>query len=124
MGYNRSERVGPLIFEEISRVLVNKLEDPRLKGLTFTKVKMTKDLRVARIYYSLIGDDDAIEAAGAALEGARGKFKRAIGDNLNLRYMPDLEFFYDRNVAHADRIGRILEEIHRGSAAPESEDED
>ena len=125
MAVKRTERVGPLIFEKISKVLVRKLEDPRLKGVNFTRVKMTKDLRIARCYYSMIGDQEQIEKAGQAMERARGVFKRAISQNLHLRYMPELEFYYDENPAYADRIGRILEQIHReeGGMPPENEDE-
>ncbi len=112
MSWNRSERVGPLIFEEISQLLFNKLEDPRLKGVSLTKVKLTKDLKLARVYFSTMGDKEKIEAARTALSNAKGKFKKVIGQNCNLRYMPELEFHFDRNPAYADKIDKILHEIH------------
>jgi ribosome-binding factor A len=107
----RTERVGPLIFEEVSRVLRNRLSDPRLVGLTFTKVKMTADLKIARVYFSVIGGPEQVEAAKKALAGAKGVFKGAISRNLSLRYMPDLQFYYDQNLEYADKIERIIREI-------------
>lgn len=113
--------MGPLIHEEISEVLVKRLDDPGLARLTITRVKMTPDLKIARVYFSVIGGDEVIEAASKALDRARGVFKRAISQNLSLRYLPELEFFYDRNIAHADRIEQILHEINSREGAPEDE---
>jgi len=121
MSIKRAQRVGPLIHEEISEVLVKRLDDPGLARLTITRVKMTPDLKIARVYFSVIGGDEVIEAASKALDRARGVFKRAISQNLSLRYLPELEFFYDRNIAHADRIEQILHEINSREGAPEDE---
>ena len=111
MAVKRTERVGPLIFEEVSRVLRNRLSDPRLDGLTFTKVKMTADLKIARVYFSVIGSPEQVDLAKEALAGAKGVFKRAISRNLSLRYMPELQFYYDQNLEYADKIERVLREI-------------
>jgi ribosome-binding factor A len=123
MAIKRAERVGPLILEEIAQVLITRLRDPRLQGVTFTRVAMTGDLKIARVYYSLMGESEAIAAAGEALAGAKGVFKRAIAA-LNLRYLPDLEFLYDPNLAYADRIDRVLREIHDQEQKTESEPND
>jgi bifunctional oligoribonuclease and PAP phosphatase NrnA len=112
MTVKRADRVGPAIFEEISKLLVTKLEDPRLKGITLTKVKMTPDLRIARVNFSLIGGQPQIDAALAGFESARRIIRRAIADAVSLRYLPDLEFFYDPNPAYADKIDGIIREIH------------
>lgn len=118
MATTRAERVGPLIQEVVAEILLRKLDDPRLKGVTITGVKMTPDLKNARVSFSLIGDDDAIAAAAGGLESARGVFRRALRDNLDLRYLPELTFHYDRNLAHADRIDQVLKEIHRQDPDP------
>jgi bifunctional oligoribonuclease and PAP phosphatase NrnA len=112
MTTKRAERVGPSIFEEISQLLVFKLEAPRLKGVTLTKVNMTADLRLARVNFSLIGDQNKIAGALEAFTRAKGVIRRAIGENITLRYLPDLEFFYDPNPAYADKIDRLIQEIH------------
>ncbi len=102
-------------------MLTKKLEDPRLKGVTLTRLELTKDLKMARVYFSLIGEKHMVDEAARALEGARGVFKGAIGDNLDLRYIPELEFHFDRNPAHADRIDRIIKQINKESEGPEEE---
>jgi len=108
MSGNRAQRVAALVQEEVSSLLIEKLEDPRLKGVTITRVSMTKDLKIARVYFSLIGDKNLVDKAAKALEGAKAKFKRAIGDNLDLKYTPQIEFFHDPNPEHADKIDRII----------------
>lgn len=119
MSNSRAERVGALIFEEISLVLIHKLEDPRLKGASITRVRMTRDLKTAYVYYSLIGDETKILEAGQAFEKAKGVLKRSVGRNLGLRYTPELEFHHDKNLDHADRIERILKEIHDQEPDPD-----
>ena len=119
----RTERVGALILEEISCALL-RLDDPRLKGVTITGAKVTKDLKIAHVSYSLIGTDERIEEAGQALTRAKGLFKRALGENLDLRYMPDLEFHYDKNPAYADRMDRLFHEIHASDPPPVKDKDD
>jgi len=121
MPTNRQERVAPLVREEISTVVIYKMEDPRVKNITITRVKMTKDLKTARVYFSMMGTDKEVEDARKALTGAKGRFKKAIGENLELRYTPELEFFFDQNIEHADRIERILNEIKESSPPGEEE---
>ena len=121
MSFKRAERVGPLIHELISEVLRKKLDDPRLQGVTFTKVKITPDLRVARVYFSLIGTDEQIAVVSQCLERTRPIFRRAIRENLDLRYLPELEFFYDKNIAYADHIEQVLQEIRRRETPPDEE---
>lgn len=121
MSKRRAQRVGPLVFEEISRVLVYTLEDPRLKRVSFTRVEMTADLKIARVYFSMSGDPEMVEQALKALDKAMGKFKKAIGENLELRYMPELEFYYDKNLDHAQNIEKILKEIHEKEPGPDRE---
>jgi ribosome-binding factor A len=123
MSTKRAERVGPLICEEIATVLSRKLDDPRLKGVTITQVRMTPDLKVARVFYSRIGDDEQIKAAGEGLARAAGVFRRALRDNLDLRSIPELEFHYDKNIAYADHIEQVLHEIHRREQDPEGKDQ-
>lgn len=122
MANKRAERVGPLILQEVSQVLITRLRDPRLVGVTFTRVKVSADLKIAHLYFSLIGDETKIAAAGEALAGAKGVLKRAL-QPLRLRYLPDLEFHYDPNLAYADRIDQVLHEIHEREKKENGPDE-
>ena len=121
MSNTRADRVAALIFEELSLLVVHRLEDPRLKGVSITRVRLTRDLKTAYVYFSLIGGEDKIKLAAQAFERAKGVCRRALG-NLDLRQIPEIEFHHDKNLDHADRIQHVLNEISKGK--PENENDD
>ena len=104
----RSERVGGQLREEISRAVQRTVKDPRTRGVTVTDVKLSSDLRYARVYYSVIGEGSRQEEALEGLQSARGVIKREVGRNLQLRHVPDLEFFFDESLGHAEHIDNLL----------------
>jgi len=108
----RSTRVGGQIREEISRAVQRVVKDPRIQGVTFTQVKLSKDLRYARVYYSVIGEDQRLEEARAGLQSAKGVIRREVGRNLPLRYVPEIEFFFDDSLGYAEHIESLLRQIH------------
>ena len=97
--------------EEISRAVQRTVKDPRIRGVTVTDVKLSSDLRYARVYYSVMGEDPRREEAHEGLQSARGVIKREVGRNLQLRYVPDIEFFFDDSFGHADRFESLLRRI-------------
>ncbi|MBW1672195.1 MAG: 30S ribosome-binding factor RbfA, partial [Deltaproteobacteria bacterium] len=92
---NRSQRVGDQILREISDLLLRKVKDPRLKGVTLTEVKVSKDLRNAYIYYSIFSQDEQKKHVQAGFESAKGFIRKEIGEKLHLRYVPNIRFIYD-----------------------------
>ena len=108
---NRPHRVGDQILKEISSLLLLKVKDPRLKGVTITDVKVSKDLRHAHVYYSLFGQDAQKEHAQAGFESARGFIRKVIGEKLHLRYVPDIQFRYDVSLEYGQKIDKLLEEV-------------
>jgi ribosome-binding factor A len=108
---NRSERVGDQILREISNLLLLKVKDPRLKGVTLTDVRMSKDLRHAYVYYSLLGEEEQKNQAQSGFESAKGFIRKAIGERLHLRYVPNIQFRYDVSLEHGQKIDRLLEEV-------------
>ena len=114
---SRSQRVaGRLQAELMELVLRGGLRDPGLADAYFTSIKLTDDLRHARIYFRLtrpsVGDKDR-EYALAALERASGFIRKELGPKLQLQYMPDLKFFWDEGLDRAARVEAVLAEIHR-----------
>jgi ribosome-binding factor A len=107
----RSARVGGQIFKEISILLVEKIRDPRVQGVTFTGVDLSRDLKSAKVYFSVIGDESAVAGARAGLESARGVLKREIGRRLPLRYVPELFFAYDQSLERGMRMEHLLDEL-------------
>jgi ribosome-binding factor A len=108
---NRSHRIGDQILRETSMILLKRVRDPRLRGVTLTGVKMTKDLRHAYVYYSLFGKDEQISLAQAGFESAKGFIRKKIGEGLRLKYVPDIKFIYDTSLEYGQKIEKLLEEI-------------
>ncbi len=109
--FSRADRVGGLIQEVLSNLLKKDIHDPRLKMATITNVRMSRDLKLARIYFSIYGDNSKAEAAAKGFESARGFIKRSLARKLSLRYMPDLTFFYDVSFDYGSHIDELLKRI-------------
>ena len=111
MPFSRADRVSGLIQEVLSDLLKKDIHDPRLKMATITNVKMSRDLKLARVYFSIFGDSSKAQAAADGFESARGFIKRSIASKLSLRYMPDLKFFYDESFEYGSHIEELLRKI-------------
>ena len=112
MDYQRSERVGELLTEVIADVLREDIRDPRVTAVTITAAKVTKDLRQARIYFTILGGaSENKDAVLAGLKSALGFIRARIGKQLKLRFVPALEFFYDDSVDQAERIEKLLRQV-------------
>ena len=109
--FSRADRVSGQIKKILSDVLQKKIKDPRLKTVTITAVKLSRDLRFARIYFTTsLGSKDR-EAVDEGFKSALGYVKRTLAEELGLRYMPDLKFFYDQAFEHGARIDSLLKSI-------------
>jgi ribosome-binding factor A len=122
MTFKRADRVADLIKAELSDILLRQIRDPRIGLLTITDVKMSDDLRSARIYFVQMGKDKLDAELQAGLEKAKGFLKRELGKRLNLRYIPDVFFFYDKSFEYGSRIDRLLMEIHEKDKTNTQED--
>jgi ribosome-binding factor A len=114
---SRPDRVGDQIRAEVAELLVRELQDPGLGFVTLTRVRVTPDLQIARIYYTSLGDDRARRATRAALDRATPFIRRQIGSRLRLRRVPDIQFVFDESVEQHERLERLLQEIHETDAA-------
>ncbi|MGB4549859.1 MAG: 30S ribosome-binding factor RbfA [Syntrophales bacterium] len=122
MTFKRADRVADLIKAELSDILLRRIRDPRIGLVTITDVKLSDDLRSAKIYIVQMGKDRLDAELQAGLEKAKGFLKRELGRRLNLRYMPDVVFYYDRSFEYGSRIDRLLSEIHEKDKANSPED--
>jgi ribosome-binding factor A len=115
-GY-RPDRVGDQIRQELSEILTRgEVHDPGIGFITLTRVQVTPDLQLARVYYTSLGDAKARQETARALARATGFFRRQIGARVTLRRVPELEFRFDESIAHQDRIEQILRDIHEADA--------
>jgi ribosome-binding factor A len=104
----RPDRVGEEIRHEIGRLLGREVHDPAIGFVTLTRVKVSPDLQLARIYYTSLGDERGRRETQRALERATPFLRRQIGAHLRLRRVPELRFHFDQSVEQQDRIERIL----------------
>jgi ribosome-binding factor A len=109
----RATRIGDQVLKEMADLLMKRVKDPRVEGVTLTGIFVSNDLRYARVYYSVMGGEKAILQAKAGLESAKGFIKREIGLRLELRYMPDLVFKHDPSLATGAHMEKLLHQIRR-----------
>lgn len=137
---DRIDRVNEQIKREIGVIIQQELADPRLRFVTITNVDVSRDLRTAKVYFSALadglspkgdlwpsaegsspsgdlrprggGENSAAQAAKKALESATGIIRRRVGENVKMRYTPELHFIYDRSVEFGARVEQTLTEIH------------
>ena len=107
----RIDRIGDLIRIELSTILTRDLRDPGIRNITVTRVKMTKDLQLARIYYMTPADEKILKNAAQALRRARPFLKRKLAQRLRLRHMPELTFLYDDSIEKQYNVERLLDQI-------------
>jgi ribosome-binding factor A len=107
----RTQRVGEE-FREVLAEEIPKLKDPRIGFVTVTGVKVTADLRRAWAFYTALGDDKERAATRAGLRSATPYLRAAIGKEVRLKFLPELEFEEDVTLEHAARIDRLIERLH------------
>lgn len=106
----RSRQIADMIQRLLATALRQEIKDPRLSNVTITDVKLSADLKIAKIYYILVKDSE-LEAVQQALTRASGHFRHIIATEMELRYTPSLEFFYDETLMNAERLSRLLNQV-------------
>jgi ribosome-binding factor A len=110
---------------EIASLLAREVHDPGIGFVTLTRVQVSADLQLARVFYTALGDDRARKNTERALDRAVPFLRRQIGSRLRLKRTPDLRFIYDEAIAGQDRIEQILNDLHADAPdASEKHDDD
>jgi ribosome-binding factor A len=115
MDYQRADRIGDLLVELISELLSREIRDPRVRGVTITAVKVSKDLKHARVYFNLLGGSGNRESALAGLQSASGFIRGRVGKELKLKFVPTIEFSYDDTEDEAQKIEELLRKAKESS---------
>jgi ribosome-binding factor A len=125
---SRPDRVADQIRGELAQLLAREVHDPGIGFVTLTRVQVSPDIQLARVFYTVLGDDAARRNSARALDRASAFLRRQIGARLRLKRVPELKFQYDEAVAGQDRIEQLLNEIHAADTQrtgdPESGDSD
>lgn len=109
--FSRADRVSQLIQRELSDILMKETRDPRLKMATITAVKLSKDIKNARIYFCVSGSGRNADDVQKGFQSACGHIKRVLAGRLDLRYMPELRFYYDDSFDYGEHIETLLKSI-------------
>ena len=124
----RTERLGELIRQEISRFLASGLGDPRIGFVTLTRVEVSADLSVAKVFYSVLAQKGLERTTVQGLNSAKGRIHAELAQTLKLRRVPELVFCPDPGVKHSLRISSIISDLQReraslpGAAVPEADE--
>lgn len=113
MSMQRSERVQEALRQEISNIIQFEMKDPRIGFLTITKVELTKDLRYAKVYFSVLGKDQEKQLTLKGLNSAKGYIKGLIADRLKLRFAPEISFKIDDSLAYTQEICELLDRLEK-----------
>ena len=117
MSYNRIDRISEEVRREVDRIIREELSDPRIAGtFSVTRADVTRDLRHAKIYVSVL-EDDKREGMMKALKSAAGYIRRALGQNIIIRYSPELTFVSDENIAYGVHIAKVLADAQKTEGA-------
>jgi ribosome-binding factor A len=117
----RPDRVAEAIREEVATILAEGTRDPRIGFVTVTSVELTRDLRHAKVFVSVLGTDEEKAATLEGLAAIAPTMRGRIGRALRLRLAPELVFKADQSVAYASRIETLLAQIKQGNPEPVAE---
>ena len=116
MNNKRLGRISEEVRKVVSEIIGNGLKDPRIHSMTtVTKVEVTRDLRYARIYISVLGDDREKKDTIEGLENAKGFIRRDISSKIDLRYTPEPVFVLDESIEKGMYISKLIDEVNKNS---------
>jgi len=107
----RIERLQVAVKETICLIIHDELKDPRVGFITITKVEMSKDLRMAKVFYSVLGGEAEYQKTKEALDSAMGFIRKLVGERVRLKFTPEIMFKVDKSAEYSIRIQKVIDEI-------------
>jgi ribosome-binding factor A len=114
--YKRSKRVSDLLRKEIADIIMYKLKDPRIGFVTVTGVDVTDDIKIARVYVSILKDDER-KTTVDILNSAKSFIRSELSKRLRMKFIPSIEFRLDTSIEYGDKIERLLKEAGEGESS-------
>lgn len=111
MTYQRSDRVKELLRQEISQIIREEIKDPRIGFATVTDVEISQDLRHAKVFISIYGDEDNRNQTLKGLQSASGFIRGEVGKRIRMKHVPEILFRFDESIERGARIFELLHEI-------------
>lgn len=114
--YKRSQRVSDLLRKEIADIIMNKLKDPRIGFITVTGVDVTEDIKMARVFVSILKEEER-NTSLEILNSAKKFVRSELSKRLRMKFIPTIEFRLDTSIEYGDRIERLLKEVSKGEGS-------
>ena len=121
MGQERVQRIAGEIQKEIGVILRDEVRDPRIGFVTITSVDLSRDCRMAKVYFSLLGSKKELRDTQVGLGRSKGFIRRLLGQRLKLRYTPEIIFKLDESAEYSIHISEVLDKIKDKGKADERE---
>lgn len=106
--YSRNQRLGTEVLRTLSQLLRFETKDPRLQGVSLTGVDLSRDLSVARVYFSMLDPEAEVEQVEEGLKKAAGFLRSRLGRELQIRHVPELRFSHDDSAEESVRISQMI----------------
>ena len=110
--YKRSQRLSILLKEEAANIILHKIKDPRLGFITITDVELSDNLKLAKVFISVLKDEDK-KISLKILNDAKGFIREEIAKRLRIKVIPTFEFLYDESIERGFRIDKLLNKIKK-----------
>lgn len=120
----KQDRMNGRVLTILSQLLLREVSDPRLHNVTITEVDLDPELQYAKVYVNALGEEDRRDEVMQALHHATGFLRREVGSRVRLRKTPELHFYWDERLEHAERINTILSHLEIPPAPPKVDDDD
>lgn len=121
MPSRRVLKAAEAVREVVAMAILRDIQDPRVSDVTVTYVEVSGDMQLAKVHVSVMGTEAKQQLCLKGLQNAAGFFQKKIGDRIQTRYTPRVQFILDKGVKNSIQIAKILKEVLPGEAAPESE---
>ena len=124
MANNRAVRVGELLKEEISHIVLREMKDPRIGFVSITDVEVSGDLRHAKVFISVYGSDKEKEETLKGLQQAKGFVRKLVGERIKLYHIPEIIFRYDDSIENGVHISEIIKDLKESGEIKESDSDE
>lgn len=109
---NRSVRVSRALKEELANIISQEMKDPGLEMVTLTHLKISKDMRSCKVFFTIMGGEEKIDRAGKILNRASGYLKGELGRRFRMKRIPDLVFSYDDSMLKGEKIDQLIRKLN------------
>ncbi len=119
--FDRNQRLASEIRTVLAETLTRKVNDPRLEGVVISTVRLNRDKTLAKIYFSVIGDEERERRAADGFEAASPFLRRELGRKIRMRALPALEFSRDDSFEYGDKLERLFDQLHSDGVMPQAQ---